>query len=169
NLATAGAQGVGVGEGAGVGVDGVAQCGVGDLDRPAELLGASAQVEGVQPVVVVRHTGDDLLALGGDVERIGCRVDDRSAGDADFGGDVGAVGLAGRHRGLAGCEHRDLPQYVAGVAVDGVDAIVLGGDVRHVVHAGERAHGNAGAGDVERLRVDLAVDRSGPVLAELRD
>jgi hypothetical protein len=47
--------------------------------------------------------------------------------------------------------------------IERVDAVLVGGDVDHVVDA---AAWNRHAGDIERLRVDLVVDRAFEQLAE---
>ena len=55
--------------------------------------------------------------------------------------------------GFVGAEDRRSSRAGAGVGVEGVDAVVLGGDEDNVVGARRRRRG-----EVERLRVDLAVD-----------
>jgi hypothetical protein len=57
------------------------QYGVSDDNGPAELLGSSRDVEGMQTLHVVRLARDDFLCLRDDVQRAALRVDD--SGDAN--------------------------------------------------------------------------------------
>ena len=116
--------------------------------------------------------GRAFFCLADDVHRVGREIDDRSAGDADFRDDVGGgevtvgnSGGAGRCA-VRGVEKSDLPERSAGgVRVEGVDAVMFGGDEDDVVGA------FAGDGDtlhIKGLCIDAAVNRIGEELAEIR-
>ena len=110
-------------------------------DRETGDRSAAGEVQREQLVVdraAVEHVRD-----GVDATRRG--IDRRGAGDADRRGDVAAGQIAGRHRR----PQRALPQHGAGRGVQGIDAVVLGGDV------------DDGAGD-QRLGIHGAVDLRRP-------
>ncbi len=127
----------------GIRADAARQCR--DHHWPAELLGAGGDVEGVEPVHVARPVGRDLFGQGLDVERAGCGVDHRRRGDPDLGREVVRAHIAGRD----GChddpggrvgEKADLPERIGigtrgVVRVEGVHAVVLGGDEHHLAGA----------------------------------
>src|SRR5262249_38960832 len=98
---------------------------------------AGGDVEGVEPLHVVGGAGDDLLGLDHDVHRVGGAVDDRRPGDADLGHDVAGndVGLGDRGDPVGRVDEGALPELAAAVAVEGVDAVVLGGREDDVVRA----------------------------------
>src|SRR5207244_635938 len=64
-----------------------------------ELLQPAGHVERMQPEDKMHVTGDNLLGLGRQVKRVRGRVNDRRAGDADFGRDVVAADVGGGNRG----------------------------------------------------------------------
>ena len=72
-----------------------------------------------------------VLAHGNDEDRAERPVNDRRAGDANFGRDLAAAVIVARC--FAGFEDRELPQHGAGVGVEGVDAVVLAYNVKDVV------------------------------------
>jgi hypothetical protein len=145
-----------------------ARDGCSDLDRPTELLVSGGQVEGMQPLVIGGSGPDALLGHGYQVEGVGGRVDDRSAGDADLRGDLVAANIRGQDDVDvgAGVDEARVPDGVGGtqaVGVEGVDAIVLRGDEYEVMDALAR---NIDASHVQRLGIDLPVHRVGVQLAE---
>src|SRR5262249_52335055 len=111
-----------------------------------DLVGTVGQVDGVQPLDVVSDAADDLLGLGDQGEIVAGRVKDRRAGDADLDRDVGVVhvvrgdGSDARGPGQATIEKAILPQddamaiLVADVGVDGVQAVVLGGNEDRIMN-----------------------------------
>ena len=86
-------------------------------------------------------------------------VDNRRRGDADFRHDLRAASRV--TRGLADADERGPPEHGARDGVHRVDRVVLSGHIQHIVHA---AAGNGDGGQVERLRIHLAVDREESVL-----
>jgi hypothetical protein len=114
----------------------------------------------MQSLDVSRRGAGDLFGLGDDVEGIGGRVDDRCAGDADFWCDVGCADVAVRDGcdTLGGVDERVFPEValrgVIPFGVEGVNAVMLGGDEEDVVRplAGDRD-----ARLEQRLGVDVAV------------
>ena len=133
--------------------------GVTDHDGSAHPLGPRPDVEGVKPLDVVRAAGRHLFGLRHDIQRPGDDVDDGRPGDADFWRNVLALDVLGRDRGdaIRRVNEADLPEQVgtAVVGVEGVHAIVLGRDEYHVM---KRPTRNVDVRDVQRLRVDGAVD-----------
>ena len=117
---------------------------------------AGLDVEGVQPLHIVRDAANDFLGFGDDVHRVRGGVDHRRAGDADLGHDVAGddVGLGDRGDAAGRVDEGALPELAAAVAVEGVDAVVLCGSVHHVVHAAVDSQ----VGHVQGLRVSVAVD-----------
>ena len=144
------------------------------LNQPgaARPLGTGADVDRVQPL----HERAVLFRARDEVHRLRRGIDRRRAGDADVAGevDVGAARLAdvgARHRhdagrgiGVVDAPERRRRRLVVGV--ERVDAVVVRRDVDHVAQADA---GDADAGDVERLRVDLIVDDALEQFAELAD
>src|SRR6185295_10536842 len=118
----------------------------------------------VQPV---RVGGPRLLGVDDDVERLGGGIDGGRAGDAALGDEVSGLAGVGRWDGddARRVDEADLPERGGrlAVGVEGVDRVVLGGDVDDVVDAGR----GGDAGDVERLGVGVAVQRVGGDLPEL--
>ena len=83
-----------------------------DKRWPAELVGAGEQIEGVQPVTVVRPAIPVFLfALGSQKDRPGRAIDDRGAGDADFAGEIAVVAavIGSRNWRSAGFVEVDRP------------------------------------------------------------
>ena len=112
-----------------------------------------------------------FFCFADDVHRVRGEIDGGSAGDTDFGNDVGggkvAVGNGGGtgRRTVSGIEKSDLPKRRAGgVGVECVDAVVFGGHEDDVVSAFAR-YGQAL--DVEGLSIDAAVNGIGEELTEI--
>ena len=107
------------------------------------------------------------FGLGDDVKGEGGGVDDGCSGDADVGVDVTDVDVLVGDPGLVGSEKGDSPEValrgVVAVGVEGVDAVLLGGDEEDVV---DGVVGEGEGGEVERLRVDVADDGKAEELAE---
>ena len=143
-----------------------------DDERAAGPLGAVTNVERVQPL----DERAVLLGAGDEVHRLRQRVDDRRAADADVAGEVpvGAAGLADvgpEYGNDAGCRVRvvDVPERCRRrgiVGVEGIDAVVVGGDVDDIPDAETR---NVEAVYIEWLTIDLVVDGALEELAELAD
>ena len=105
---------------------------------------------------------------GDHIKRPGNGIDDGSAGDSDFRIDisvaagnerVGAGGRDGYFAGgaaVGGVDEVGVPELDAGsaVGVEGVDAVVLGGDEDDVL----LDRGDGEIGDPEWLRIDDAID-----------
>src|SRR6185312_16140682 len=64
---------------------------------------------------------------------------------------------------FARAQGRNLPQLGAGIGVKGIDAAVLGCDVKHVVGA---ARDTGKVGQVKRLGIDFSIHRKGSEFAE---
>ena len=106
-----------------------------------------------------------VLGHGDEIERAvrsGAAIDDRRRGDAEFRRDLCAA--AGIAQGLARPKQRHVPENGAGVGVEGVDRVVLGGREQHVV----LRSGHAEPGYIQRLGIDLAVYRQISQQAEAR-
>ena len=136
--------------------------GRGNHDWTAEFFGVGHRVNRMQALEV----NSVLLRFRDEVQGLGRRIDHRSAGDADFRHQVTAGNVAvrnGRDPGR-GIDETLLPQHCSRVCIDGVNTVVLRGDVQHVV----RPSGNVlHIRNVERLRVHIAVDSCRKELSEL--
>src|SRR5262249_46543313 len=117
---------------------------------------AGGDVQGVELLHVVGGAADDLLGLDHDVHGVGRAVNDRRPGDADLGHDVAGndVRLGDRGDAVGRVDETALPELPAAVAVEGVDAVVLGGGEDDVV----RAAADRQVGHVQGLGVGVAVD-----------
>ena len=144
---------------AGAGISG------GDLGGAAGELCASGDVEGVQALMIcaggiLRHADDKDCAI-----RSGAAIDDRGGSDADLRRDLAAaVIVAG---GFVGAEHGGLPKLRAGVGIEGVDAVVFGGDKHDILRLpgdGEVSQDRAAA---HRPAPSTARTRSKPNLVEV--
>ena len=129
--------------------------------RPAEFLGAGGEIERVQSKVLTVG----IQGLRDDVDRARGEIDHRRAEDSDLGNDVVAIVDEGvRHRR----PEADLPVGRGCRGIVGVEC------VHSVVHRrGEDeiarpARGDLDARNVERLRVELAVDLAREDQAERR-
>src|ERR1700761_6853696 len=111
----------------------------------------------MQPMEVVRS---GVLRVGDNVNRVAVRVDDRGAGDAYLGD--GAVNVAPVDVSFTAGQKVLHPQLGAGIGVEGVRAVVGGGDIHHVVLGGI----NSEAAHVQRLSPDVAVDSGAEEHAE---
>jgi hypothetical protein len=130
-----------------------------DIDRAAELLSARADIERVQVLI----NGATDLGLGDDVQGVGRGVDDRRSRDTHFGGYVAAAEIGTAvDRAAARRNQTHLPVNCARIGVDGVDAVVLGGDVQHIVRTAAQGH----VGDVQRLGINGTVHGDGEEFAE---
>lgn len=112
-----------------------------------------------------------FFCLADDVHSVGGEVDGGSTSDADFGDDVcgGKVAVGNSSspggRAVSGIEKSDLPERSAGsVRVEGIDAVVFGGDEDDVVSA---LAGDGETLNVKRLSVDAAVNGIGEEFAEI--
>ena len=108
--------------------------------RAGELLYAGGDGERVEMLkIFFVAKGRIAHGAGEDVESAGFRIDHWSGSDADFGLNKGAFDVARRHGGNVALfvQKTHMPQrrIVRAIGVEGVDAIVLGGDVEHVVGA----------------------------------
>ncbi len=140
--------------------------------RAARARGAGRDVDRVQPL----REHAVLFRARHEVHRARGLIDRSGADDADVVDEVaiGATGLAdvgALERQDVGRRIRvgDLPQRRGGrriVRVERVDAVVVGRDVDDVADA-DAGYGHAG--HVQRLSVDLVVDRALKELAELTD
>src|SRR5690349_12446846 len=80
-----------------------------------------------------------LLRLGHHIQGAGGWVNNRSAGNSDFGSDVfirlGEVVIGDGGDSCAGIYEAALPQSTrrGTVCIEGVDAVMLGGSVDHIV------------------------------------
>ena len=109
---------------------------------------------------------------GDDVERVCGWVDHGSAGDAELwcdGKTIQDIGDTGRGLSCRGIGEADLPERGTvragiGIRVECIDAVVLGGYEHNVVNS---LAGDRDGGEVERLGVELSIDRPGEELAEL--
>ena len=105
---------------------------------------------------------------GEHIERSGLDVDDGSGRDADFRPNKRTLHHVFRERNDAArlVEEADFPErrIARAVGVEGINAIVFGGDEEHVVFA---LAGNLDAGKKQRLRVDRAINLERAQLAEL--
>ena len=119
-----------------------------------------------------------LFGEGGDVEDVGRGINDGSAGDANLRRDLAAPDI-GRENGGNGCtgwagEGAGFPERIGvraeiGIGVEGVDAVVFGGDKDDIVQAvvGNIAR-DIDVGHNQRLCIDDAIDRLREELAERR-
>src|SRR5262249_30287912 len=100
-----------------------------------------------------------------DVHGVGAGVYDRRPGDADLGDDVAGndIGLGDRGDPVGRVDEGALPELAAAVAVEGVDAVVLGGREDD----GVRAAADGQVGHVQGLRVGVAVDGVVEEVAEI--
>src|ERR1700677_1719874 len=106
------------------------------------------------------------------------QVDGRRGENAEFrakggAGDVG--GGDGRHAGrrretrrIGDVEKTILPENRAGVGVDGVETVVHGDDIHDAVNTNAGAARDVDVLDVQRLRVNRAVEGRGELPAEVR-
>ena len=131
--------------------------------RPAEFLRAARDVQRVQPMNISHHVGHHFSGFGLDVDGAGNRINDRRAGDADFRHEVAATHIAaGNGRDARRrVDEADLPQRRGigarvAVGVERIHAVVLGGDIEHVVGA---FAGNRHVGHDQRLGIDITVHR----------
>ena len=133
------------------------------------LFVSSEDVERVKAVNVNEAAAGKFLGLGGDVENSGARINCRRSGDADLGSDVGRSHIRAGHGSGShgGIEEADLPEWRLArirIRIERVNAVVFGGDVNYIVRAGAR---NRYVGNVERLRLNVAVHRAGKSLPNL--
>src|SRR5262245_61445716 len=138
----------------------IALGGGGYLDRTAGPLAPGGYIERMKLLVVPGR----IFALGYYVECADGRVDDRRRGYTDFRREVGIfLGdvRAGNRIAKANLPNRTLSGGIVGIIT--VNAIVFSGDVDNVANANL---GNINGRCVERLRVDVAIHRSGEKLAE---
>ena len=121
----------------------------------------------VLKILIVANCVTDLGASE-HVERSARKVDDRCRGDADFRSNKRALRVVfrNRHGTTRFVEQAHLPQrrIIGTCRIEGVDAVVLGGDKKNVVLALAR---NIDCRKEERLREDRTVDFEGAQLAEL--
>jgi len=124
----------------------------------------------VEPLLEIVGLKDAFAFLGAgeDVKRSGLEVDDWSGRDANLWRDEEAAGIAfgERRNALAGIGEIDVPERSgrSAVGVEGIDAVVFGGDEKDVVFA---FAGNLEIGELQRLGVNVAVDFEGKEFAEL--
>ena len=128
----------------------------GDHHRRARTLGAGDDIDRVDPLDPARR----FLSLGDEVDRSRGRIDDRRRGDADLRFEVVAA-VRARGTDVERPQRRGRRRVVG---VEGVDGVVLGRDVDHVV---DLRVGHRQTADVERLRIDLSVDGAREQQAEL--
>ena len=138
-----------------------AESSISDGHRPAKLLRARGNVEGMEPLHIVGAVDSDFLRFRDDVQGPGLVVDDGSTGDADFGHHVTAfddVNGGNSADSVGEIGEPDVPVLAeAGVVgIERVDAVVLGGDEHDVATA---PTGNVNIRHIQWLRVDVAVDR----------
>src|SRR5712692_8001964 len=129
-----------------------------DQPRTPELLLSGRDVERMKMLLDDSGAGDPFRR---DVERSGRWVDDRRARDTNFGVDVSVADEGGGNRAnaLPGIDETRVPKRRGArpVRVEGVNAVMLGSDVNDIVNAALMREGDLRS--VERLRVDVAVDR----------
>ena len=131
-----------------------------NLHGAAELLAARADIECMQ---ILQELAVEL-GLGNHVQGPGGDVYHRRAGDSHLIGDVAAPQVRAAVDGAAaGGNQALLPIDRAQVRIDGKHAVVLRGDVNHIV----RATADADVGQVERLGIRRPVQGDGEQLAEL--
>jgi len=126
-----------------------------NIDRAIPLLRASRHVKRVEILVigtqrVFRHADEE----NGSVRSEGA-IDDGSGRDPNRRNDTHAAihFIGGR---LPSGHQRDVPVQRSVVCVEGIDAVVLRGNVKNVVDA---LVGDGYVGEVKRLGVDRIVDR----------
>src|SRR5205814_1914931 len=130
-------------------------------------VGTVGEVDDMQALDIMSDAANGLLGLNHNVKKIAARIDDRCAGDADLrtdvaGIDVAAIGDAGDRaegRGaervvrvagrVAGVQERALPEDGSAelTGVDGIEAIMLGGDENDVMNARASRFGVDSTGD----------------------
>ena len=106
-----------------------------------------------------------LFGLGHHEKTSARRINYRSPGDSDLVLDVaGLLSVRWRNRRHASAKKALFPILYAGlsVGVEGVDAVVLGGDEDDVV----RAAGDREIRHIERLGVDFAIHGAGEEFSE---
>ena len=150
-------------------------------DRERErAVGQIHLVQGVDAMRSGRLAVVNVVRVGHHVQVTGVGVDGRRAGNAVLGRDVAAADFGSRNRAhghLAGpaadrhaagayAKERVLPKHLAVAAVDGIQAVVLGGHVDDVVRALVGTRCDIHARHVQRLGIHVAVNRRGELLAE---
>ena len=157
-----------------------------NLGRSIELLAAVDETQSMQPLVILPPVlvlsyetnnpfkGAFLSCLGHNVERAGLWIDNRCAGNPDLVLDVPSIARLRRR------DRRDFPRQlhitlvdelalpvdVAGTAIgiNGINAIVLGGDEHDVV----RSPGDRKVCNIQGLRVYRPIDCAGEEFAKCR-
>src|SRR5216684_3534322 len=141
-----------------------------DFDRAAELFRAGGYRERVQPLFEIVGLKNAFAFLGSreNVKSSGLEVDDRSGSDSNLRGDEETAGIAFRERGntFAGIGETHVPERSGGssVGVEGVYAVVFGGDKENVVFA---FAGDFDVGKIKRLGVNVTVNFESEEFAEL--
>ena len=110
--------------------------------------------------------GRTLLCLRHDVQRVGGWIDHRRSGHADRGDHIRAVGVQIRNGKCAPSvdEQAGLPERRAlDVGIKSIHGVILG---RHIDDIMDSLVWNRDIRHVERLRIDLPIDRIGEPLAE---
>ena len=134
----------------------------GNFRRPVEQLCPGRDVQRVQPLVVLRRA---VLGHGNHVDGTmgaGTAVDHGSGSDPDLGHHlVAAVRVT---QTFPGAEHRHVPERRTSIGVEGVHRVMLGSHEHHVVCRACYCK----AGEIQRLRVDLAVHRQRPQQSKCR-
>ena len=128
-----------------------ARCRGGQRHWTAEFLGARGQIERMETLKENRVG----LPFFEDIQRAGRRINHGSARDANFGNKVSACHIIGRDGASVTRQERSMPVTTARVCVEGIHAVMLGGDVHDVARTGPQ---DVHACGHERLRIHVAVD-----------
>src|SRR5262249_32669838 len=142
-----------------------------DGHGPAKFLATVRDVKGMQALEVAAV----FFRLTDHVHRVRTGVDRGRSCNADLGIDVGSAQITVRYRGctgsrsVSGVQQGNFPKRIrvraaVAVGIKGVDAVVLCSHKNDVVRALSR---DRDVGDVERLRVNLSVDRLREKLAKV--
>src|SRR5579864_1605782 len=126
-----------------------------DICRTAKFFRVGDDIQRVQ-ALEVRGV---LFGFRQQVNRAAGRINDGRTSDADLRNKIAAAYIAARHSSnSAGWINEALPpQHYPVISVDGVQAIMFGGHVNYIV----RPAGNLHVRQVERLGVDVAIERNG--------
>ncbi len=145
--------------GAGQFAERVEAAGCRNLHRPAKLLDAGSNRQGMQPL----HEPAALPGARQNVEGARRDIDCRRGRDADFRRDEAAAGVCGRHR-ATGKSH--TPERGGGLrrGIERVHAVVFRGDENDVMRA---LAGHRHLRHKQRLRIHVPIDRERKDFAEL--